>query len=701
MARDATAFFGRKAELDQFTAELRNPRGAAILVVGQQGMGKSALLKEMVVERAAHDPTVKCRSAWFHVTDGDSPELTMSLIMSDAAAAAEAHAGLLSITDQGRRQLRAIFELLPKGEAITKLCDSLKQNSKLHIREQLRSMLCLLSDRLPDDSRAIFVIEPRKYLGKGSGDEWAIVLEDLPDRIKFVIEQRPEDAIATNDSFGAIPNLVRIPQQHLAVWPPKDVEECLASFTPPSGIRMSDVRTAMNHYDRHPFAIMKALDLIQDGEPLGRLPRHPEPQKFAEHQWDRISEQHGQDAVRLMQAYAVLEVPVPDDLAIESAGIDVASFETLIRRPFISSLMPVQPQSTDRSLYHTVFARLVRDRADATGATDAIQQRVIKAYRSRLSATPPDGLAARRLAVHVLAVEGKDAFVRCFVNECAPKLRQLGLLDEIIALTDQALQLVPAGGEEQACLYGNLGIVMRTRGDLDGAEAMYRKALEINEKLGLLEGMAIQYGNLGIVMGIRGDLEGAEAMYRKSLVIDEKLGRLEGMANNYGNLGVVMDTRGDLDGAEAMYRKALAINEKLGRLEGMADQYCNLGNVMGIRGDLEGAEVMYRKALEIDEKLGRLEGMANQYGNLGIVMRKRGDLDGAEAMYRKSLEIDEKLGRLEGMASQYGNLGALMKARGNIDDTLAMWTKSRAFYAKLGAQHMVERVQGLIDALPK
>ncbi|HBS28608.1 MAG TPA: hypothetical protein DEB06_03955, partial [Phycisphaerales bacterium] len=62
------------------------------------------------------------------------------------------------------------------------------------------------------------------------------------------------------------------------------------------------------------------------------------------------------------------------------------------------------------------------------------------------------------------------------------------------------------------------------------------------------EGMANDYGNLGVVLKTRGDLDGAEAMFRKSLEINERLGRPEGMANQYGNLGVVLQTRGDLDG---------------------------------------------------------------------------------------------------------------------------------------------------------
>jgi tetratricopeptide (TPR) repeat protein len=255
--------------------------------------------------------------------------------------------------------------------------------------------------------------------------------------------------------------------------------------------------------------------------------------------------------------------------------------------------------------------------------------------------------------------------------------------------------------DSTAAAYGNLGLILRTRGDLDGAEAMHRKSLGIEEKLGRLEGMASDYGNLGLILQTRGDLDGAEAMHRKALDVFEKLDRQEGMARAYGNLGVILQARGDLDGAEAMLRKALEIDEKLSRLEGVASHYGNLGLILRIRGDLDGAEAMHRKALDIDEKLGGLEGIASDYGNLGVILQARGDLDGAEAMHGKSLAIEEKLGRLEGMAADYSNLGAVKAARGDLKGALELWSKSRDLYAKLGARHEVERVQRLIDSLPK
>jgi Tfp pilus assembly protein PilF len=78
------------------------------------------------------------------------------------------------------------------------------------------------------------------------------------------------------------------------------------------------------------------------------------------------------------------------------------------------------------------------------------------------------------------------------------------------------------------------------------------------------KGMAKAYGNLGVVYKSRGELDKAEQMYRKALAINEALGSKEGMAGDYANLGIVYFTRGDLDQAEALWKKSLLLYQEMG-----------------------------------------------------------------------------------------------------------------------------------------
>ena len=246
-----------------------------------------------------------------------------------------------------------------------------------------------------------------------------------------------------------------------------------------------------------------------------------------------------------------------------------------------------------------------------------------------------------------------------------------------------------------------LGYIYYAICEFDKAEQMQNKVLELNEKLGRLEGMATAYGNLGLIYQGRGELDKAEEMHNKALEIADKLGRMEGMAANYGNLGLIYMTRGELDKAEEMYNKALQINEKLGRLEGMAKQYGNLGVIYQTKGELDKAEEMFRKSLEITEAKGMPEITAHQYGNLGLIYRKRGYLDKAEEMLNKALDIAEKLGLQEGIAIQYSNLGVIYEMRGDAIKARQFVEKARDLFKKIGMPHMVKKTDESLKGLDK
>lgn len=102
----------------------------------------------------------------------------------------------------------------------------------------------------------------------------------------------------------------------------------------------------------------------------------------------------------------------------------------------------------------------------------------------------------------------------------------------------------------------------------------------------------------------RGELEQAEEIYEKALDLNEELGSGVGVANNYGNLGEVYETRGELDRAEEMHEKALALNKELGRKEGMANNYCNLGFVYVSRGKPDRAKEAWNAARYLYAEIG-------------------------------------------------------------------------------------------------
>ena len=690
-------FVGRKAELEQFKEVLKNPKGQAVLVIGQVGMGKTWLVNKMA-EIAENHPELKCGWVRYEVTPTDSVDSTMALMMDNAFEAAQVKEGSFNGTTRRLEQWKSLLNVINIGDLVM----SHKRDPAKNTRDQFLERLRLISKRMPKNRRTIFVIDPEKYMQADSDQSWAIVVKELPEKIKFVFAQRPEDVLVESETFGALDNVLQIPEERLDVLEEESVEELINQRMAGLKYSVAEVREVLNRYEGHPYALQGSLDLLKAGMELEELPESPEPTKFAQVQWRKVCDS-SDGAIDLFEAYAVLEVGVPDDVIEAVSGIKSSKRRKLLADKYLAGLL--RDEGEGKRIYHAILEDYILEQI-GEAEKKQYHSRAVEVYRGKLAKTEkeqirPDALAATRLADHVLAAEGEKAFVDAFLNECGKALMDIGLFSSFISLSERALGMVEKDSEKEAMLTGNLGLIYRKRGDLNKAEEMYKKSLEIDEKLGGIKGMAYYYGNLGVVYYKRGELDKAEEMHKKSLEIAEKFGLQEVMASSYGNLGLIYQDRGELDKSQKMHKKSLDIEKNLGRLDLMASEYGNLGLIYMEKSELDKAEEMFRDGLKIDEKLGRLEGKATKYGNLGLIYKMLGDLDKAEEMHKKALEIDEKIGHLEGVARHSANLGVIFERRGNISEARVCWEKAVELYKKIGMPHMVEKVQGWIEGIDR
>jgi len=145
-----------------------------------------------------------------------------------------------------------------------------------------------------------------------------------------------------------------------------------------------------------------------------------------------------------------------------------------------------------------------------------------------------------------------------------------GRRDDALALARRALALAEQdhpGAKRHATALNNLGSLLQARGDLAGAEPLYRDALAMRQRLfqGDHPDVALSLNNLGYLVKARGDLAGAEALYRDALAMYKRLfqGDHPDVALSLNNLGSLLQARGDLAGAEPLYREALAMGERV------------------------------------------------------------------------------------------------------------------------------------------
>jgi tetratricopeptide (TPR) repeat protein len=213
-----------------------------------------------------------------------------------------------------------------------------------------------------------------------------------------------------------------------------------------------------------------------------------------------------------------------------------------------------------------------------------------------------------------------------------------------------AQQKAGMGGREIAILLNQSGLFLKARGDIDEAEKLLRRGLEINKVTygDSHDNVAISLNNLASTLQDKGWLFEAEPLFMEALKIDEKRkGRRHAdVARDLFNLGQLFQAMGRENDVEALYHRSLLINVKnFGR------NHVNVAIILNSLGQLyeqndqgADAEALYRRALAIDE---------NHYGSKHPYVAR--DMEAiakllvsfdrhaeAEPLFRKVLLIDER-----------------------------------------------------------
>ncbi len=668
-------FVGRDTEQDEFIEWMSSEptpedHGRAALLIGPAGMGKSALLgkfEQLCIARRPKD--------WYVqrvlLNANESPSSFLARLLIDAHKLFKGK--YLRSGPRDERILKGLLKAVPKlGSLLVHLVDEDKRPGWQRFIDYLEALSRTLQK---SNGRFVLLIDPDRAMQEGQVDDWLTIAKRLPPHIRVVIAQRPDDVIASHAEsklcFITIPSSGSLPEldeDGVRKW--YDYEFRIGRLKDevprwPADVRRTLPPAALAHYRGHPFAhdaLIRLLLTDPVDDPVKAIAQWPPDLAALLDMLFRSLSIQGNERRQAAFALQVFSMSTPLQVWAKAAELSEDQLADALDDPRYAHFY-VKTEDDVYAPFHLLFAeRLERE----------------------LERLPE------------MRVERADAAWRAIEPHLDPEVLATSIPNEyaLLAATSVAARFTDPARVLEAV--DRVAFVKERLGHLDAAEADH--LLVLTRYGGAHEGIrAIACCNLGNLLFMRGDLDGAEAMHRKSLRIDEKLGNVQGVAKQYGSLGNLLLTRGDLDGAEAMYRRALKINEKLGHDEGMASDYGNLGIVLRVRGDLEGAEAMQRKVLVSEEKLGSEEGMADAYGNLGNVLAARGDLDGAEAMHREALVIDKKLGNQKGMAEDYGNIGAVLERRGDLDGARDLRTKARDLFRKIGMPHMVEKVQRLLD----
>ncbi|HEY5149401.1 MAG TPA: tetratricopeptide repeat protein [Mycobacterium sp.] len=200
---------------------------------------------------------------------------------------------------------------------------------------------------------------------------------------------------------------------------------------------------------------------------------------------------------------------------------------------------------------------------------------------------------------------------------------------------------------------------MSEQSDPAAAEAAYRKLLTAGAS-SIPEIYTSAMLNLGSMMTARGDLKGAQEIYRGAA----ESGNEDAAAMASFHLAKLAERRGALAEAKRAYRRA-AISHSTDAAPLAA---YDLGTLLLNSGDVAGAESAYRQVMSSGHaRLGPKAQVA-----LGVVLRRRGDVAGAVAAYQRAIDS----GNAEAASSGQFNLGRLLHTAGHTVHARAAYRRA-------------------------
>ena len=264
------------------------------------------------------------------------------------------------------------------------------------------------------------------------------------------------------------------------------------------------------------------------------------------------------------------------------------------------------------------------------------------------------------------------------------ELQDKGELAEAEVEYRRALGLAEPDSSIKARMYVKIGRLREVADDLAEAKRLLQEALGVYDQYPCADELLEAVSFMGFIEFRMGLLEQAEATYRRALVLGERLEQWSQIGEILCNLGILYLECGAFEKAKSQFRLAWDNFRRIGDKWGMACQRGCLGNLHLRLGDLNQAEVWYKESLGFAEEAGRLGGAGPYYEGLADVLWQRGRLGEAAGLYEKAIGTYWDVGHGLNATAARQRYALVLASQKRYGESCEQLEKSREFYDSRG-----------------
>jgi len=655
--------FGRESETDRIDGWIREGRAGLVLVTGEPGVGKTALLvdaRRRVREHGRHWCDLELTAAG-GLAGGLHSALHRALPSESPAVFAEA--------------AEAALNRWSGGAPADLCCDQVE-----HLQADELALLTTLVRRLAGSGWRIWV---------GARPGAATELADVDGSLRIELEGLAAEA------------LYSLLEERAGVALPPELAQTVAercASNPRFGVELLAELEASG-------AIVREADrfTLRQGWREQALPA-----RFRDLAETRIARLAEEDRL-LLEVAAVDGVEVEGQAVAAVAGLPLLAtlrhLQRLCRAPAVLRTAPSGYLFATPILQEALYEQIAPELRTATH----------RALAEHLE--PREEIDPKRLARHWTAC-GEAVRARPYLlqasqeaaqamrrRECLGFARQAGLLEadcaddlliEQATLVERVASALLEEGERDAALslLERLAHAARDRGDEELAlrSLVRRERVELTTKgradEALLRDCAERLANtragadanliLGTALKRRNELEEAAEFLQRAIKQLERLDDVALRSAAVDQLGSVALRRKQFDEAAALYAEAADLADRAGRRGNAASSRVNLAIATLSAGKLEGAKPALERAIRTLALEGHRSNAAQTRWILAKVREAEGDLAGAKREIETALPVLRETRNTLALAHVLLDLGLLSVATGDADDAATLLAEARA-----------------------
>jgi tetratricopeptide (TPR) repeat protein len=287
-------------------------------------------------------------------------------------------------------------------------------------------------------------------------------------------------------------------------------------------------------------------------------------------------------------------------------------------------------------------------------------------------------------------------------HQLAATLVHVGAWEEAVELFEiaadrSAEEIETDEAQEFARCSGTYAEFLIERGEVERAEAILNRALEIDRAKNNGNGASFIYRSLGLVSFHRGEYDGAVEHYEQALQHARSAGDERLTARLMNNLAIVHSKQGKHKEALSAFESNLEYSRRLNDFTGKSTALNNIGYLHDAMGEHEKAMPYFQEDLKLCVEASHRQGEAIARGNIASILSSLHRHEEAVETFLETIEIDSRIGFLPHKAYNLQLLGSSLIALGQKEEGCARLREAAELAEKIQFPMVQEKTKELLE----